>query len=304
MEEEILNIFLFVDGHKITEIGICRHLVKGTDEEKQKFLCERVHLDIQQAAKYPINPITHAEYTAKVRLGSHMSVFEPVFTKIGAPRAPLIVITPVVNGMPYVDIKTHLGPLNLDDHQQTDQFPGKMPDYLQFYMSDQGFDVSRLINDDYLLSIKLLWNNRKYVSATKLLLSMIDSIAYIEFGDKRKNFHSWLNQYADLSPLAINADELWEFRNSLLHMTNLQSRAVLRGEMPSLVMYVGAESDLIPQNTSTHKYFNLKSLIDAINVALGKWLETYTSNTLKLEKFIERYDLTVSDSRMAVFSID
>lgn len=55
-----------------------------------------------------------------------------------------------------------------------------MEDYLVKYTTPEGFDVPRLINDDFFLAIKLLFNSGLYVSASKLLLSFIDSIAYVE----------------------------------------------------------------------------------------------------------------------------
>ncbi len=46
---------------------------------------------------------------------------------------------------------------------------------------------------------------------------------------KPGNFSKWLAAYADLTPLGVTAKELWEFRNGLLHMINLSSRAVTAG---------------------------------------------------------------------------
>ena len=42
-----------------------------------------------------------------------------------------------------------------------------MVDWLEKYTSEAGFDFSRLINDDYFLAIKLLYNNRYFVSCKK-----------------------------------------------------------------------------------------------------------------------------------------
>lgn len=66
-----------------------------------------------------------------------------------------------------------------------------------------------------------------YVSSLKLLLSAVDTMAFLVTGNNSsKDFKEWLNKYVDLSIVGINADELWEHRNALLHMTTLDSRKV------------------------------------------------------------------------------
>jgi hypothetical protein len=52
-----------------------------------------------------------------------------------------------------------------------------MKDYLVEYTGPEGFDFGRLINDDYFLAIKLLFQNGRYVSAAKLLMSCVDTLA-------------------------------------------------------------------------------------------------------------------------------
>lgn len=106
-----------------------------------------------------------------------------------------------------------------------------MKNYLLEYMKPNGFDLPRLLNDDYFNAIRLLWNNKQYVSVMKLLLSFLDTVAYLDSGDTPGNFQKWLNNYADITSLDVTADELWELRNSLLHMTNSDSRKVARGEV-------------------------------------------------------------------------
>jgi hypothetical protein len=102
------------------------------------------------------------------------------------------------------------------------------------------FDVPQLINDDYFLAIKQLFNARHFVSAAKLLMSFIDTVGFIDAGDVRDGFSQWLDKYADLTSLGISPKELWEFRNGLLHMTNLRSRAVASGNTAPLIFYVGS----------------------------------------------------------------
>ena len=59
----------------------------------------------------------------------------------------------------------------------------------------------------------------------------------------------------------------------------------------------------MPQLTpNLPKPFNLYGLIATIGEGIGKWGEAYNADRDKLLKFIERYDTTISDSRMARFA--
>jgi len=69
-------------------------------------------------------------------------------------------------------------------------------DYIGTYFTENGFDLPSLIDDDFLASIRLMYDKQYYVSAAKLLMSFIDSIGYVEFGDDERNpFVSWLAKY-------------------------------------------------------------------------------------------------------------
>lgn len=56
-----------------------------------------------------------------------------------------------------------------------------MEDYLESYTTSNGFDMPKLLNDDYFNAIKLLFNSDYYVSCIKLIVSFIDTVSYIEF---------------------------------------------------------------------------------------------------------------------------
>jgi hypothetical protein len=61
-------------------------------------------------------------------------------------------------------------------------------------------------------------------------MSFVDTVAYLEFDDIPKNFQQWLDKYAILSNIEVSSAELWKMRNSLLHMTNYNSRKVSKGK--------------------------------------------------------------------------
>lgn len=69
-------------------------------------------------------------------------------------------VTHIVNGEVHVD------------GTRDESSSGALPDYLQVYFTEDGFDFPQLIQDDYFDAIHLLWNHRKYVSC---LMTNLDS---------------------------------------------------------------------------------------------------------------------------------
>ena len=118
----------------------------------------------------------------------------------------------------------------MHDHQHN-----PVPDYLRIYWTSRGFDFGQLIDDDFMDAMKILWNHEKYISALKLLFTMIDTLGFIEFGPLPDCFGRWLDEYCDLDSLGVSSLELWELRNSLLHMSTLASRKVQRGRITRLL---------------------------------------------------------------------
>lgn len=172
-------------------------------------------------------------------------------------------------------------------------------DYFGKYFSSQGLDFPSLINDDFVAPIRLLYQAEHYVSASKLLMIFIDSIGYVEYGDTVDNpFIKWLVTYTDLTSVGVSPQELWEHRNSLLHMSNLDSRKVLAGKVKRLTLYVGVLPLSIPSETSEAKYYSLQALILSVITACGRWFESYNTDRAKIESFVKRYDLITSDNRM------
>ncbi len=129
-------------------------------------------------------------------------------------------------------------------------------------------------------------------------------MAFVDAGDTRDGFIIWLGNYADLTPLGITAKELWEFRNGLLHMTNLNSRSVARGKTASVIFYVGNPTRPLPISPSGAKFFSLAGLIEASALAVSKWIKTHSHRPEKRVEFVTRYDLTISDSRLAYISME
>lgn len=172
-----------------------------------------------------------------------------------------------------------------------------MKDYIVEYSGPAGFDFGRLMNDDYFLAIRLLFENRRYVSAAKLVVSCIDTLSNLTFGDIPRSFQIWLDRYADLTSLQISSDELWEFRNSLLHMTNNESRRVAAGRVRALVFHVGKLPGHVPTDFGTFKSFDLMTLIQIVANAADRLLAELDQDRPRLMAFFERYDRILSDAR-------
>lgn len=299
MKEVIYNIFLMWEDNVCSAIRYATHEVEMDDEAAIKFLQSRIQADLHASKKFKLDTsFTVDEYNARMRLGQSHWLYDPVFTALSAGEQPLHVATQVVNNIPQVRFSSSIG--DPDIYLREDMTDGvSMPDWLIKYTKGTTIDLSELINDDYFLAIKLTFNAKLYVSSMKLLLSAIDSIAYIEYGDKPAIFEKWLTAYADISHLGITPKELWEMRNGLLHMTNLNSREVNKKRVRQISFSVGTKD--FHERDGIH-YFSFHGLIQAYAVALVKWLETYNSDTEKRVDFVDRYDKTISDSRLAVYT--
>lgn len=171
--------------------------------------------------------------------------------------------------------------------------------YLEKYITEDGFDIPSLINDDLIQAVRILYNKKHYVSAAKLLLIAIDTVSYVEYGDIKGNtFIKWLKAYGKLEELGITPEELWEQRNSLLHMSNSNSRKVASGKTRKLVIHIGSLPEHISLSEENTGYYEFHKLIMHFKTSCEKWLKSYIVDKDKIKYFIERYDLIVSDARL------
>lgn len=312
MLEKIFNLFVFVTDGVIHELGATVHERNGTDAEKVSFLQTQVSTDFKKAARFPVPDryvledevsnervaaLKYENLRVLMRMNLHTRIFEEIFASFNATAEPLCCMTPIANNQPQIEQVEEFKIIKASGQEEVESIEFRFTDYLVHYHSEEGFDLSQLLNDDYLLAIKLLYNNDHYVSALKLLFSFVDTVAYIEFGDTHGNFQQWLDLYTNLYEIDVLSDELWEMRNALLHMTNHDSRKVLKGKVRRLMFYIGTLRKGLPSETDEGKYFNLKHLIDIVLSGVEKWTESYNSNPSKFKNFIERYDRIVSDSR-------
>lgn len=297
MSEDIYNIYLVMENDVCRSARYVVHRLDfDTDDKAVAFLKERVEGDLFVSVAFPLaRQFTRPEYYSHIRLGQGMALYDDLLEYLQASTSPLCVTSLVVDGRVYANHVSKNADPNIYLNQQV-MGAAKMDDWLQKYTLETGIDISQLIHDDYFIAIKLTYNAKLYVSAMKLLLSCLDSISYIEYGDKGTPFVRWLDEFADLSRLGVTSKELWELRNGLLHMTNLHSRQVRDQKIRRISFRIGGQ----PGEEDSIYYFVFSDLIDVYGKAVGRWLESYNEDRGKFAKFVERYDETISDSRFAV----
>lgn len=309
-KEIVFNFFLIMKNDIITKIGYKTHEISGNDDQKINFLKTNLEKDkndliyisvpnsfkIKHSNSSEKSGISLNQYNNLVLNNTVAILFEEAFRSFDVSQTPLFISTVLKNGKITVSESID-GKVDYNAPFVTG-ITEEVPEYyLKQYTTDAGFELYRLMNDDFFKAIELLVNNGLFVSAIKLIVSAIDTISFLEYGDITGNFKMWLDKFCDLEKIGANSSEFWEYRNSILHMTNSSSRKVIKNEVRALAFYVH-EVDLNELNKNAeYKYFNLKTFIDEVGLAMEKWSAEFNNEPQKMTKFIERYDLIVSDSR-------
>lgn len=317
MKEKVFSFFIFIDSNnEVKKFGVVVHEISGTDKQKIEYLRRNCESDLKEVDYFhiPENIKLKRVISQDGNIGvpydlfqtmeydkTDVLFFEEIFKKYGATGNPLYMKTPVVNGKIRIEgVRESLKiPEEMKYYSVEIENPG---DYLIKYMKEDGFAFDELINDDFFKGVKVLFKEGLYVSSAKLLMSSIDSIAFLEYGDQRGIFQLWLKNYCDLSQVEISEDELWEFRNSILHMSNYDSRKVLNKKVRRLILMVNPVDDNVLNENSEGKIFDLSKLIFIVANGIGNWLDSINKNRDKLKMIINRYDRVVSDSRFTTIN--
>ena len=291
VERGAVNIFLYGTEEHFEEIGFHSYMFSSgmAETDMNEMLRERAATDFDLPERHRLaRPLSREDLHGVMRRKPW--TLEQVGNIIAAGVRHCI--TAVVNGRPQTDetLETRDG--------------DAVHDYLAMFRSRDGFiDLIRLIDGDFMEPIKCLFNAQLYVAATKLTMSTIDTLGFLEFGPEQGVFHRWLNKYANLSDLNVSAEELWELRNSLVHMTNLASRSVESGRVERLTFVIaGADIDT-PERLGGTKVLHLTRLLAVtLPTAIGEWVRTYDGDERKRNRFVHRYDTIVSESRIKAFT--
>lgn len=171
-----------------------------------------------------------------------------------------------------------------------------MPDYYARYVKDGVFDIAAVINDDFVNAIRILWQAKHYNSALKLLLCLIDTMSFVSTGRSSPgSFKQWLSKFVDLPSIGVTADELWEHRNAVLHLSTYESNKVRDGSVRKLVPYAGRRS---PPPANEHAFYDMHALLMAVFAGLGKYLNAMEQSDDMRRNFCENYEKTVSDAML------
>ena len=179
-----------------------------------------------------------------------------------------------------------------------------VPDYLKIYWTRRGFDFGQLMDDDFMDAIKLLWDHQKYISALKLLFIMIDTLSFVAFGPLRNTFTRWLDQYCELDSLGVSSAEIWELRNSLLHMSNLASKKVEGGDVTRLLpVFTSIRNDIMVEMGDFKNLHSSRLIGDVVPRGVLSWVQSINGDPEKFMTFVERYDTVVSEARTSVTNL-
>lgn len=287
MQERIVNLFIYGDDEQIHSIGWHSYMMAGSYPELTTFLQSRVTDDHKKAPTFHIaEKLPRTAFDFALRLNALHQIVPRVFEIVGD---SVYCATHIINGKPQVSGISHPPPHEI------------VPDYLRLYWTSSGFDFGQMIEDDFMDAMKILWDGKKYISALKLLVIMIDTLGFVEFGMVHDAFTRWLDRYCNLGPLGVSSSEMWELRNSLLHMTSLSSRKVSSGGVKRLLPIVTASQNQVAVETDDFKCLHLSRLFGSV-VPLGvaNWVRSFDGNPSKVLEFVQRYDTVISDSRTSV----
>ena len=286
VKERLVNIFAYGNPTHMHALGWRVYEKVGTYDELTAFLRAKAMHDHRIAIRQDLDePVPWRDFDAMNRLSS----FAGALARAGvAGDNDIHCVTHVVNGE-----------VRVDDTYDAESVEA-VSDYLTLYRSEQGFEFAKLIHDDYFEAIHLLWNNRKYISCLKLVFSAIDTLGFVEYGPNGGNcFARWLDDYCTLGSVGVTSGELWELRNSLIHMTNLDSRKVHSGSTNRLLPRIAHPDRDVPSFVDGMKVFHVARFVIAVlPKAIAKWLESYNEDRGKFAEFVERYDTVVSEARL------
>ncbi len=105
MEETILNIYLEITGTTIVAFRGIAYKSSGSDNEKISFLTNRAPQDFSSAYKFDAprdkngKLMTWKSFEKLRKRNMEINLFEEIFEEFSVPKEPLILVTPVVDGV-------------------------------------------------------------------------------------------------------------------------------------------------------------------------------------------------------------
>ena len=138
-----------------------------------------------------------------------------------------------------------------------------------------------------LFGIELCIKQKLQFPTLTLIYSVIDSLAYIAYGDKQvgDNFKKWVNEYMNVEKeLNVTAIDLYSARNAIIHTLTPNSRDT-KSKIASVIAYVWGDADLNMANKSIEisqyknlKFIHINDLHKSLRHGIIEFLESNLSN--------------------------
>ena len=285
--EKIINIFEFGNETHVDSFGWYSYTREGSFSEQIEFLKSRATIDHRVATKMYFNAkLEWKDFRTMTRI----SGLDQLLVEAGVmPEQGIYCITPIVNGKAKFDIS-----------QANDSKEGKS-DYIDSYMTEDGLDFPKLFREDFFEPIELLWNEKHYIACLKVLFTVVDTFGYLEFGQGGNCFVKWLDEFCNLKQCKVTSRELWELRNSLIHMSNLDSIKVKKGKVARLAPQIThPDQDTVPHPDGTRAFHFARFLSVTFPSGVEKWVNSFSKDRQKMMTFVQRYDRIVSETRTVI----
>lgn len=133
-DEQAFNLFLYMNGRNIVEVGYTMHPIDTDDYSLMKRMQSVVNDEHKLAKKFSLEfPLDYDDYTAMMRLNSHLLLFENIFKTENAVANPLMLISCIIDGKPLIEQVTTHDPLVILSGDISPAEQGEMMDYLKEY---------------------------------------------------------------------------------------------------------------------------------------------------------------------------
>ena len=172
-------------------------------------------------------------------------------------------------------------------------------------------DLGEALYKAFMEAIYVLFQQGYTISGLKLLLSALDTMAFLTTGNGNSGteFKAWLAKYVDLESVGIDADELWAHRSALLHMTNFHSKSVNKGAVKFLIPALReapqefkdpVKSKIDALYGTNYKFYSVQKLFEAVFVGFDIFLAEIDSNHDLKAVVISSFGEVVPDIPIAV----
>ena len=111
-------------------------------------------------------------------------------------------------------------------------------------------------------------------------------MGFVEYGpDEVACFTRWLDEYCDLKSVGVTSGELWELRNSLIHMTNLDSRKARSGRTDRLALQIAHPGDDVAPFVHGMKVFHVaRFIMTVVPPGIEKWLHSLQPTPVEVRR--------------------